>query len=110
MRDPHIYSETNRWSDGDSGIADAIVRACRAHSGKESVVNAVVTALSGQPAAEIERVWERMQHFPFVFEIAEASGMLDTLALDGSLAPTSAIEVKMSHVLCIISGLCQSRS
>ena len=92
MRDSEIYQHpgTHVWNAADSACAYSLLKIC---SQEPTLPNEVVVQIAHEQdpttaQTVYERVWARMQTFPYIFEVAAARGNLDTLHLDGTSSVT----------------------
>ena len=92
MRDADIYTHpgTHVWSEDDALIADKLLNTIRLNRqlADDEILVTMTTHNSALNPQDIQRVWERLQTFPYVFEIADARGNVDDLYLDGTRKET----------------------
>ena len=93
MREPDRYSTENLWTEEESRVFDALLKLAR----DRSLTDDFMERVSRQTKADVEtvnRVFERMDTFPYIFEVAQARGELDTLSLDGTQSLRSVAHIK----------------
>ena len=114
MREPGEYSETHLWTEEDSILADelinfygshpdstldslcedilpknsanspeAVARNCKRLSPYPNIFNPSSNE-TNDAEATIQRIWTRLQSFPYIFELAERRNTLSSLNLDGT--------------------------
>ena len=88
MRDADLYTHpgTHVWTAADSDTADTLLRELQKNPtlADDEIVNATSALHPDLDSSQLSRVWERMQTFPYVFEVARARGTVDTLTLQGT--------------------------
>ena len=89
MRDADRYCHpgTHVWTADDSALADLFVQAVKTTNSTSdaSALQSAVSVLQPDASeADLSRVWDRMQTFPYIFELAAANGTLDALTLQGT--------------------------
>ena len=95
MRDAEKYTHPGLhvWTAEDSEIADLLLRVIKQNPSELDRDSLLATATDLAPtvlSADLTRVWERLQTFPYIFEIAVARGTLDALTLQGTERTTAA--------------------
>ena len=87
MRDAEMYSHpgTHVWSADDALIADLLLDTLRidTHLADDDVTTVMADRCPALDQDDVLRVWNRLQTFPYVFEVAQARGNVDDLHLDG---------------------------
>jgi len=85
VRDTFIYSASHCWSAQDSNIADKFITLLRAHRtiSDEELLNNIEASTHGVSSEDLRSVWEKLQRFPHIFEVANARGTIDHLDLRG---------------------------
>ena len=87
MRAEHWFSDTARWTQEESDLADQIVELWRTN--RDTTADTLPTAFGEQRpevhAPSLQRIWARMQQYPHCFELAAARGDLNSLNMDRSL-------------------------
>ena len=71
MRDPTLYTPEKTWTSEENATADALLSELRAHP--EATTEEVLRAVQGS-SEENKRVWEKLNHFPHIFEVLVARG------------------------------------
>ena len=86
MRDEHWFSETARWTQEESDLADRLVDLWRTN--RNSTVDTLPTLLRERTpevrSDTLQRTWARMQQYPHCFELAAARGELHSLSMAGT--------------------------
>ena len=98
MRDPHLYSPEHVWTNEASDVADWLLGACAAEPDVDDAV-LLATVHVAHPEvsfSDLERVWQRLQDFPHIFEIAAARHTLDNYDLNGVYR--TAVPLTLTHV------------
>ena len=98
MRDADRYCHPGLhvWTADDSALVDVFLEVLRKmpRAPDPSTVKSAVSALRPHVSeTDLSRVWDRMQTFPYIFEVAAATGTLDTLTLQG----TTRLESSTAH-------------
>ena len=93
MRDADLCTHpgTHVWNEDDALIAEKFLSIIRDNL-QLSDDEIVVTLATHNPTLQqddIHRIWQRLQTFPYVFEIAHARGNVDALYLDGTRKQTN---------------------
>ena len=94
MRDAEKYTHPGLhvWTAEDSDTADLLLRVIKQNPYELDRDPLLATATALVPtvlSADLTRVWERLQTFPYIFEIAVARGTLDALTLQGTERTTA---------------------
>ena len=94
MRDAEKYTHPGLhvWTAEDSDTADLLLRVVKQNPSELDRDTLLATAAALAPtilSANLARVWDRLQTFPYIFEIAVARGTLDTLTLQGTQRTTA---------------------
>eukprot|EP00975_Prorocentrum_lima_P058141 12195856-Prorocentrum_lima.AAC.1 len=77
MRDASLFSAAKVWSAEDSDVADMLLQFVSRNSKLPSgVVPETFAASTEAPALVVDRVWNRLQEWPFNAEIEHARGVL----------------------------------
>ena len=89
MRDAEKYTHPGLhvWTAEDSDTADLLLRVVKQNPSELDRDTLLATAAALAPtilSANLARVWDRLQTFPYIFEIAVARGTLDALTLQGT--------------------------
>ena len=93
MQDATLFTNpgTHVWTKHDAAVADVLLRLLREQPSIE--VSALLTLAATEcPQTSMDSfqgTWERMQTYPYVFEVAAARQDLAGLALDGSRCSTA---------------------
>ena len=75
------------WNAEDSDTADLLLRVVKQNPSELDRDTLLAKAAALAPtilSANLARVWDRLQTFPYIFEIAVARGTLDALTLQGT--------------------------
>ena len=91
MRDPTVYTPAKCWTNEESFLADVILQ--HLHNAPQSSDEDLLQSLidnTPHDCNDISSVWNKMQSFPHVFEIAAARRQLQNYKLDGTLFTKSA--------------------
>ena len=94
MRDPQVYTHpgTHLWSVEDNTIAELLLRVVAGNPTEVDNEKLLAVVAAEDPTldmSEVARVWQRMQSFPYIFELAELRGTLPTLTEQSAPLPTS---------------------
>ena len=83
MRDPELFSSDKTWSSDESALADMLLETVRKNT--ELADDEVVAKCCREHAsiADSSEVWEKLQTFPHMFEVAAARGTLMDYDLNG---------------------------
>ena len=86
MRDTDVYSANACWTDADAALADSLVEfwRCNCDCLEASCVEAFCAVHPGICCSEVGSVWQRLNTYPHVFELAAARGSLSELHMDGT--------------------------
>ena len=86
MRDTDVYSANACWTDADAALADSLVEfwRCNCDCLEASCVEAFCAVHPGTCCSEVDSVWQRLNTYPHVFELAAARGSLSELHMDGT--------------------------
>ena len=93
MQDATLFTNpgTHVWTKHDAAVADVLLRLLR---GQPSIEVSTLATLAATecPQTSMDSIlgtWERMQTYPYVFEVAAARQDIAALALDGSRCSTA---------------------
>ena len=75
MRDPAWFERDRLWTDSMSAVADCLLGHVRVHPRLDdtALLASAIAHFPAEDPVELERVWVRMQGFPHIFEVANAS-------------------------------------
>ena len=105
MRDVDVYTNPgiHVWTADDSNGAEALLQTIKNNVliPDEAIPRAARALAPDFALSTLTRIWERMQTFPYIFEVAAARRNVDVYHLDGTPAidhgPSTAPQVSVIH-------------
>ena len=96
MHDPELFSPEKVWTAEQSKLADLLLQTIRAHPGKEddAIVRECAKQQHSGAITELRLVWNKLQKFPHIFEVAAARGTLMDFDLNGQRKMKQAATIK----------------
>lgn len=97
MKDTSIYSADKCWTDEDNDLCELILQSIREdpHLTEHTIFNELHKDKNKE---DLIRVWEKLQTFPHIFEIASARKQLLDYELNGILKPVTHKETRVTHL------------
>ena len=96
MRDPELFSPEKVWTAEESRLADLLLQTIRAHPDKEddAIVRECAKQQNSGAITVLRHVWNKLQEFPHLFEVAAARGTLMDFDLNGKRKMKQAATIK----------------
>ena len=102
MQDATLFSNpgTHVWTTHDAAVADELLRLLRVQPSIDASTLATLAATEcpQTPVDSILAVWERMQTFPYIFEVSAARNAFGTISLQGKSLPQATADATQKQI------------